>query len=602
MPTDPNNRALGVDVSRWQKLVDWAAVKADGITFAFCKATESTNVVDPFLDENWAGMKAAGVIRGVYHFFRPAQDARAQAAHFAKSVPLEAGDLPPVADIEAHDNMDNLSLIKRAEIFLLEVERLTGRKPILYTGAGFWNGHMVDRAGNPPPWAANYALWVANYTAAAQPLVPKGWKTWTFWQYTDRGSVKGVATPVDTNRFSGTEAELRQWLGLEVASPKPSAEPAIKLKNQDVINVFALAFGQGFYNRIERAGLTSIAIPKANRELPYMGPSISEMNLTEEEKAALRAALMKHKERQTVTYLQWDHHALPGLHGPADPGGGWVPEAYEVVRKTKVAAIKVLAPDVKAEEVAELRKINPNMFIMARLFNAQLQNPQGGGTPEGAGRWFANEVADPGDGNNPMTRAYNSGIRYFEVHNEVNLTVEGCGVNWRNGAEFARFFNAVVEVLKPRFPEAKFGFPGLSPGPVFNVRPIDMWEFLDQAKAATDRADFMCCHCYWGGDGSDYTVAVKDLRRFCDKYPSKLVVCSEFSNNHRDVSRDAKAEQIAKFFTAIEALPSNLGAAFIYVLSWRDDHNNEGFLKLTEDKARWDRTPMADKLGGLHPF
>jgi hypothetical protein len=251
--------------------------------------------------------------------------------------------------------------------------------------------------------------------------------------------------------------------------------------------------------------------------------------------------------------------------------------------------------------IANLRAINPNLFFMARLFSGQLHEKRGSGGPEGAGRWFANEVADPGDGNSPLTRAYNSGIRHFEVHNEVNLTVEGCGVNWSDGAEFARFFNATVDALKPRYPEAQFGFPGLSPGAPGGVRMIDQWEFLNQARAATERADFMCCHFYWGGDGSDFGVAVNDLRRFCDQYPNQLVFCSEFSNNHPTTSRADKADQIAQFYAATQALPSNLGATFIYVLSWRDDRNNEGFLKLSADKARWETTDMAARLSQRSP-
>jgi len=40
MPTDIFNRALGIDVSRWQKLVGWRQVKEAGISFAFVKAIE----------------------------------------------------------------------------------------------------------------------------------------------------------------------------------------------------------------------------------------------------------------------------------------------------------------------------------------------------------------------------------------------------------------------------------------------------------------------------------------------------------------------------------------------------------------------------------
>ena len=299
-------------------------------------------------------------------------------------------------------------------------------------------------------------------------------------------------------------------------------------------------------------------------------------------------------------FFQWKYHALPGMHGPADPGGAWVAEAYDVIRSSKVRAVKMLAPDLQPDEAAQLRAINPDMFIMARLFNGQMSEPRGDGTPEGAGRWFANEVADPGDGNNPMNRAYNSGIRHFEVHNEVNLTVEGQGVNWKNGQEFARFFNAVVDSLKPRYPEALFGFPGLSPGPTFDVRPIEEYAFYKQAQAAVDRADFVCAHVYWGVVGT-WQDGVNLTRKACETFPDKLVFISEFSNNNKGVSSDDKADEYAQYYNACKALPSNLGAMFIYVLSWRDDHNREGFLNLSEDKSRWEPTGRAARLG-THKF
>jgi hypothetical protein len=299
-------------------------------------------------------------------------------------------------------------------------------------------------------------------------------------------------------------------------------------------------------------------------------------------------------------FLKWKYHALPGLHGPADPGGAWVPEAFDVVRNTKVRAVKMLCPDLQPNEVQQLRAINPEIFIMARLFNGQLSQPRGDGTPEGAARWFANELADPGDGNNPLNRAYNSGIRHFEVHNEVNLTVEGCGVNWKDGAEYARFFNMVVDTLKPRYPEALFGFPGLSPGPTFDIRPIEEYAFYKQAKAATDRADFICAHVYWGVVGN-WQDGVVLTRKVCETFPNKLVFVTEFSNNNAGVPSDTKADEYAQYYTACQGLPSNLGAMFIYVLSWRDDPNYEGFLKISADGTRWEPTGRAERLG-MHKF
>ena len=66
---------------------------------------------------------------------------------------------------------------------------------------------------------------------------------------------------------------------------------------------------------------------------------------------------------------------------------------------------------------------------------------------------------------NGLTGCYQAGVRYFEVHNEPNLDIEGMSWNWANGAEFGSWLTQVINLLKPRFPEARWGYPGLSPQP-----------------------------------------------------------------------------------------------------------------------------------------
>jgi lysozyme len=58
----------GIDVSRWQGKIDWASVAAAGKQFAFIKATEGGDHIDPRFLENWHGAKQAGLVRGAYHF------------------------------------------------------------------------------------------------------------------------------------------------------------------------------------------------------------------------------------------------------------------------------------------------------------------------------------------------------------------------------------------------------------------------------------------------------------------------------------------------------------------------------------------------------
>lgn len=211
MSTEP--QAQGIDVSKWQQQVDWAVVRSAGISFAFAKASEVT-FTDPTFTRNWQGMRDAGVLRGAYQFFRPAQDPVKQADYFARLLEADPGELPPVLDVEGNDGLGNAALIQKVFAALTRIEQNLGRKPLIYTRAGFWNPFLWDKPGHYPDWAPNYSLWVAHYTAAPQPLLPKSWTRWDFWQYTETGKVNGIKGNVDRNRFNGTEGELMDWAGL----------------------------------------------------------------------------------------------------------------------------------------------------------------------------------------------------------------------------------------------------------------------------------------------------------------------------------------------------------------------------------------------------
>lgn len=96
--------AKGHDVSSHQKNVNWSSAKAKGATFAYIKATESTNYRNPYFGQQYNGARKAGIVRGAYHFALPNKSSGAsQAAYFV----AHGGDwkadgwtLPPALDIE----------------------------------------------------------------------------------------------------------------------------------------------------------------------------------------------------------------------------------------------------------------------------------------------------------------------------------------------------------------------------------------------------------------------------------------------------------------------------------------------------------------------
>ena len=199
------NYTPGIDVSHWQGAIDWPAVRKAGKRFAFIKATESTSFVDPDFKTNWRGAKDAGLLRGAYHFFRPLANPRAQARHFLENLDMEAGDLPPVLDLEDSGTVRNATLIQRVEIWIDEVQDQTGVFPIIYSGVSFLNTHFTTASGKPPLWTKDFILWIANYLGAnaTEPFMPSGWREWLFWQHSASGRVDGIQGNVDLDWFNG---------------------------------------------------------------------------------------------------------------------------------------------------------------------------------------------------------------------------------------------------------------------------------------------------------------------------------------------------------------------------------------------------------------
>lgn len=192
----------GIDVSRWQREIDFTRVSKAGITFCFCKATEGLTHVDPRFAANWAAMAAAGLVRGAYHFGRPGADATGQADFVFETVRPAAGDLPLVLDLEQDDGLTPTDVRAWTEAFVTRIRDRMGRPPIIYTGFFFWR----DKAGDGD--ALGCPLWLAAYVDDPAKFVPRAWGHWSFWQYTSKGSVPGVRGHVDRDAWHGDRATL----------------------------------------------------------------------------------------------------------------------------------------------------------------------------------------------------------------------------------------------------------------------------------------------------------------------------------------------------------------------------------------------------------
>jgi lysozyme len=210
-------RAIGIDVSHWNGLMNWKQAVSNGASFAFIKASQW--VVDPRFVENWRNAKEAGLLRGAYHYLDWGRSEIKQAKLFCTLLKNDPGELPPVLDLELNPlpyNLTSATVSGKVWNFLTYVEKELGVTPELYTGYYYWNSY-----GNKNIEWSRFPFWLAWYASEAYIKLrtggdgaPKPWKNWTFWQSTDKAD--GIAygcqsVKVDRNYFNGTVAELHAW-------------------------------------------------------------------------------------------------------------------------------------------------------------------------------------------------------------------------------------------------------------------------------------------------------------------------------------------------------------------------------------------------------
>ncbi len=212
---------MGIDVYNGDGCINWQMVAKDH-KFGICKATTRAGGVDTRLHTNMAGMAAAGLVRGAYHWLNM-DDPVGQAQNFLRHLhDVQYGgwtagnprfawstDMPPAVDVEDADllTISNADLVGHVSRFLEVVEGETGRKCLFYVNRSFADEHLGDAFGGHP-------LWCAEYSGADAPVLPSGWKEWRIWQYSEHGTVDGVPNSgeTDLNRFNGSLEDLRAWI------------------------------------------------------------------------------------------------------------------------------------------------------------------------------------------------------------------------------------------------------------------------------------------------------------------------------------------------------------------------------------------------------
>jgi len=203
----------GIDVSHHQGDINWTKVYGAGYRFAFVKATGGVSFTDPNFTANMEQASQAGLIVGAYHFAYPEyNDAVSEAQHFLSVAGnyMKTGYLRPVLDLEDDPKensypyrMGKENLTNWIHTWMNTVKNETGIEPIIYTG---WYARVGDYLDNS---IAQYSLWIAHWTYDPAISPDTGmWESWDFWQYSNKGSIPGIAGDVDLDLFNGYMQKL----------------------------------------------------------------------------------------------------------------------------------------------------------------------------------------------------------------------------------------------------------------------------------------------------------------------------------------------------------------------------------------------------------
>jgi lysozyme len=188
----------GIDVSGYQGNVDWAAQWNAGKRFVWVKATENTNYINPYFNQQYGGSYNQGFVRGAYHFATPDRSSGAtQANYFSAHGGGWSGDgktLPGALDMEYNPygatcyGLSKSAMTQWIKDFSDTYKARWNKYPAIYTSTSWWSQCVSGDFSSTNP------LWVARYASTVGTL-PNAWGVYTVWQYS--------SSPIDQNTFNG---------------------------------------------------------------------------------------------------------------------------------------------------------------------------------------------------------------------------------------------------------------------------------------------------------------------------------------------------------------------------------------------------------------
>ncbi len=193
--SSPKYIEKGIDVSSWQRDINWHRVKQSGISFAFIRAgfgRNEPNQVDRKFHEHIRNAKAAGIKCGAYHYSYAVspRDAVNEANFFLSIIKGYKLEYPVVFDIEEPSmvKLGRRTLTDICKAFCSTVKN-AGYYVMIYTNLYWLRNNLY------PEELKEYPLWLSQYNYEPSPEFAYH----SIWQYTSQGHVDGINGNIDIN-------------------------------------------------------------------------------------------------------------------------------------------------------------------------------------------------------------------------------------------------------------------------------------------------------------------------------------------------------------------------------------------------------------------
>lgn len=187
----------GIDVSQWQRKINFSKVADDNIYIVYIKATQGNNYIDPYFERNYANAKKNNLRIGTYHYLtaRNVDEAIDEALFFSSVISEKSFDCKLAMDFESFGNLTKEEINSISRTFLEKVKELTNKELVVYSDS--FNARNVFSYDI----AKEYPIWIAEY-GVPRPEKNKKWNVWEGFQYTDKGIISGINGYVDKDYFT----------------------------------------------------------------------------------------------------------------------------------------------------------------------------------------------------------------------------------------------------------------------------------------------------------------------------------------------------------------------------------------------------------------